>query len=221
MEMYPSFYLCEWAHQTWKTRNPESGIVWWVQKTLWLVVTWESWLCRWLGDIVMRTQPLNSFTCKIKVLKGTLLNMFAWALMCFTLVRNEKRKQWFSKCDGQPHPTPSITGGLAVKVTPQPLSHIPQVEIYEVKEVCHLAHCRVFETCSSVWRDHWHAVVFASRAVRHMSWVCTMLLWWIRLTSAFPEIGLASSTSDGSFALWSWARYHPVWVLSSGQCFLC
>lgn len=167
--------------------------------------------------------PLNSFVCKMKVLsvEGNYIERVYLSFNVLHLCENWKRKHWFPKCDGQPHPKPSIIGGLATNVIPQPLPHIPQVGIYEVKEVCHLAHCQVVEQCLSVWRKHPHAVVSAPRAGRHMSWVCTLQLRWAMLTFAFPEIELASSASTGGFALCSWAWYHPLWVLSSGQCFLC
>jgi hypothetical protein len=74
----------------------------------------------------------------------------------------------------------------------------------------------VVERCNGVQRNHEHAVVFAPHELSvHLAAAMSLAQLCI------SEIELASSASDGGFALWSWAPYHPLWVLSSRRRFLC
>lgn len=73
----------------------------------------------WVTLWQVQAGPLNSFACKkLKVLGG---NYFECVCLIFNVIHpceNWKRKQWFPKRDGQPHPTPAITGGLAINAKP-------------------------------------------------------------------------------------------------------
>lgn len=131
MQIHSGFYLCEWTYQMWRTKNSPNGM-YNECKGHWLVIAWNPnflfviWVTLWW----LLHLSIPSLT-KWKIWRE-LFWMFPWTLICFVLVRIEKQSNDFKTVVDSPSPT----GGLAIKVIPQPFSHISQVEICEVKEAC-------------------------------------------------------------------------------------